>query len=69
MKLESAKLMMQKLLELSDAMNQVCSVIEQLDSEEEKTDFRRGMGAMLADVYIELMRPIINQFPELDPDK
>ena len=61
--------MMQKLLELSDAMNQVCSVIEQLDSEEEKTDFRRGMGAMLADVYIELMRPIINQFPELDPDK
>jgi hypothetical protein len=60
---------MTKLLELSQAMDQVCSLIDQLESEEEKKELRRGMSGMLADVYTGLMLPIIRQFPELDPDK
>ncbi|QTN25660.1 hypothetical protein HZ992_12200 [Rhizobacter sp. AJA081-3] len=66
---DSAEAMMKKLLELSEAMDQVCSLIDQLESEEERMELRRGMSGMLADVYTELMRPIIRQFPELDPDK
>ncbi len=69
MKKDSAEALMQKLLELSTAMNAVCSLIDQLESESEKDTLRRGMSGMLADVYTELMRPIIQQFPELDPDK
>ena len=65
---ESAQALMRKLLELSHAMDQVCEEINQIDSEEEKAQLRRGMSAMIADVYTELMRPIIQQFPELDPD-
>lgn len=69
MKKDSAEALMTKLLELSQAMDDVCSLIDQLDSEEEKKELRRGMSGMLADVYTELMRPIIRRFPELDPDK
>ena len=59
---------MQCLLQLSHAMDEVCAQIDRLDSEDEKMQLRRGMGGMLADVYTELMRPLIQQFPELDPD-
>jgi DNA-binding transcriptional LysR family regulator len=69
LKKDSAEALMQKLLELSNSMNQVCDLINQLESEEEREQFRRGMSGMLADVYTELMRPLIRQFPELDPDK
>lgn len=69
MKKDSAEALMTKLLELSQAMDDVCSLIDKLDSEEEKKELRRGMSGMLADVYTELMRPIIRRFPELDPDK
>ena len=69
MKKDSAEALMQKLLELSKAMDQVCSLISQIESEEEREEFRRGMSGMLADVYTELMRPLIRQFPELDPDR
>jgi len=68
LKKESAQALMHKLLELSHAMDQVCEEIDRLESEEEKDQLRRGMSAMLADVYTELMRPLIQQFPELDPD-
>lgn len=68
-KKDSAEALMTKLLELSQAMDRVCSLIDQLESEEEKKELRRGMSGMLADVYTELMLPIIRQFPELDPDK
>jgi len=66
---DSAEVLMKELLELSEAMNQVCILIDGLESEEERKELRRGMSGMLADVYTELMRPIIRQFPELDPDK
>jgi DNA-binding transcriptional LysR family regulator len=69
LKKDSAEALMQKLLELSNSMNQVCDLINQLESKEEREQFRRGMSGMLADVYTELMRPLIRQFPELDPDK
>lgn len=69
MKKDSAKALMEKLLRLSEAMDQVCILIDQLESEEERKEFRRGMSGMLADVYTELMRPLIRQFPDLDPDK
>ena len=68
MKKESAEALMKKLLALRRAMDEVCSEIDSLDIQEEKTKLRRGMSGMLADVYTELMRPIIQQFPELDPD-
>ncbi|QTN21456.1 hypothetical protein HZ992_14815 [Rhizobacter sp. AJA081-3] len=68
MKKASAEALMQKLLALSHAMDQVCAQIDQLESDEEKAQLRRGMSGMLADVYTELMRPLIQQYPELDPD-
>jgi DNA-binding transcriptional LysR family regulator len=65
---ESAEALMQRLLQLSRAMDDVCAEIEQLESDEERMQLRRGMSGMLADVYTELMRPLIQQFPDLDPD-
>jgi hypothetical protein len=67
-KKESAEALMQCLLQLSRAMDEVCAQIDRLESEDEKLQLRRGMSGMLADVYTELMRPLIQQLPELDPD-
>lgn len=69
MKKDAAEVLMQQLLALSQAMDQVCAAIDRVDGEDEREQLRRGMSGMLADVYTELMRPIIRQFPELDPDR
>jgi hypothetical protein len=38
------------------------------DAEEQKL-MRRPIGELGADVYTKLMRPVIRQYPDLDPDK
>ena len=69
MKKESAEALMKKLIQLGEAMNEVSTAINQLDSEDERLSLRRGMSGMLADLFTELMHPLIQQYPELDPDK
>ena len=65
---EQAETLMKILGELYEAMSAVNVVLDALGDTEERAALRRPLGGMMADVYIELQRPIIEQFPNLDPD-
>jgi len=60
--------LMNKLLELSTSMNTVAALIEKIDDEKQKLILRRGIADLMGAVYTDLMRPIIREHPELNPD-
>ena len=60
--------LMNKLLELSASMNTVAALIEKIDDEKQKLILRRGIADLMGAVYTDLMRPIIREHPELNPD-
>jgi hypothetical protein len=64
---EQAEALMKSLLALSEAMGAVNVALDALGDTEERKALRRPLGGMMADLYIELQRPIIEQFPDLDP--
>ena len=66
---EQAKTLMKTLGALGDAMDAVSVAMDALGDTEERKALLRPLGGMMADLYIELQRPIIAQFPDLDPDK
>lgn len=66
-KVVAEKLMME-LLNLSASMNTVAACIEKIDVEDQKLTLRRSIANMMMAVYTDLMRPIIREYPELDPD-
>ncbi len=54
-------------LEISDLLAKTNALVPKL-TEEEKPPIRKAIGDMIDGVYIELMRPAIRQYPDLDPD-
>lgn len=66
---EQAEALMKSLLAMSEAMGEVNAALDALGATEERNALRRPLGGMMADLYIELQRPIIEQYPDLDPDK
>ena len=66
---EQAEALMKSLMALGEAMGEVNVVLDALGDTEERRALRRPLGGMMADLYIELQRPIIEQYPDLDPDK
>jgi hypothetical protein len=60
--------LMKNLLELSASMNTVAALIEKIDDEKQKLILRRGIADLMGAVYTDLMRPIIREHPELNPD-
>jgi hypothetical protein len=36
---------------------------------EERARLRKDVGQLMQDVYLVLMRPIVLQYPDLDPDR
>ena len=49
-------------------LNKVSDIIEQISDIPERTKFRRGIAGLMADIFIKIERPIIQEHPELDPD-
>jgi len=60
---------MKELLAMGQPLNSAAQLIDQIASEDERRQFRRGLGEVMNQIYIDLMRPIIRQYPDLDPDK
>lgn len=60
--------LMKTLLELSASMNTVAALIEKIDDEKQKLILRGGIADLMGAVYTDLMRPIIREYPELNPD-
>jgi hypothetical protein len=64
-----AKDLVVKFAELGAAMNVVATAIEAVDVDDKKRELRRGIADLMGLLYTELLRPIILEFPDLDPDK
>ena len=69
MEKETAKKIMVSLERLGEALNDLATEIEKIKDIEEKKRYRRGVGELMGMSYTDIMRPIIREYPELDPDK
>ena len=54
---------------LGEALNDLAADIEKIKDLEEKKKYRRGVGELMGRSYTDIMRPIIKEYPDLDPDK
>lgn len=69
MKKAQAEELMQLFLNLGDSINNIAGKIEGLDTEDERKLFRKGLAEIMGTLYTDLMKPVIHEYPELDPDK
>lgn len=63
-----AKDLMEKIMELNTSVNEVILKIDKIDKEERK-HYDTAIADIMGTIYIELMIPIIREYPDLDPDK
>ena len=54
---------------LGDVLNQADPLIRSISDEEERKQHLRALGTMMADVWTELMAPIVREHRDLDPDR
>jgi hypothetical protein len=69
MEKEIAQKIMLSLEALGEALNELAADIEKIKDIEEKKKYRRGVGELMTRSYTDIMRHIIREYPELDPDK
>ncbi|EDQ6353452.1 nuclear receptor NHR-99, partial [Salmonella enterica subsp. enterica serovar Weltevreden] len=65
----TANSLMMALLKLNESTNDVFFEIEKIDDDKIKRLFRRSIANVIGMIYLELMSPIIEEYPDLDPDK
>ena len=64
-----AEQLMKNFLDLSGPLNAATSLTSQIDDKEEQARMRKGIGEIMNIAYVDLMRPIASQYPDLDPDR
>jgi hypothetical protein len=64
-----AEELMQALLSMGEPLNAATEATRNIGSQEEQESVRRTIGRVMDTVYVDLMRPIIRQYPDLDPDR
>ena len=55
--------------EIGESLNRETTIIQGVPDPEERRRLNRPIGETMANVRLELMRPIVREYPELDPDK
>jgi len=55
-------------IDLGPPLNALDKLSEQITDHDEAREFRRALGELMAGT-LPLLRPIIRQFPDLDPDR
>lgn len=58
-----------KLVALDAPINALDALSEQIADPEEKRAFLHALGNLMGQLYIDLMIPILRQYPDLGPDK
>jgi len=61
--------MIELLLSLDVPLNEASALTETMADTEERRAVRRALGEITARAYTDLIRPIVRQFPDLDPEK
>lgn len=69
MKKDIAKKLMDILFSFDNSLESATQLTELIEDENERKLIRKGIGEIGSRIYTDLMRPIIKQYPDLDPDK
>ncbi len=64
-----AKQLLEDLLSCQKNLDRALEVAERIDVEAERDQLRKAIMSITADVYVETIRKIVLQYPELDPYK
>ena len=64
-----AERLMQCYLALDGPLNSAAIISEKIEPKEERSLVRRGIAEVTTKIFVDLMRPIIRQYPDLDPDR
>jgi hypothetical protein len=64
-----AKNLMDQFVALGEPLNTATELTEKIADAQEREAVRRGLGNIMGLVYTDLMMPLIERFPDLDPDK
>ena len=57
------------LFSLDGPLHTATELTSEIEDENERKLIRKGIGEIGGRIYTDLMRPIIRQYPDLDPDK
>jgi hypothetical protein len=69
MEKSSAAELIKSLMELSDRLNDIDAQLRRLPDDVERKALLRTLGSVMLDLDAGLIRPIVRQHPELDPDQ
>jgi hypothetical protein len=64
-----AEQLMKLLLALDGPLNSATELTDMITDPEERKAVRRSIGELTSQAYTDLIRPIVRQFPDLDPEK
>jgi len=53
---------------VGDVLNEAEPLVRNISGAQERKTHLRALGTLMQDVWLELMSPIVRQYPELDPD-
>ena len=68
MQKQVAELLMSEIIKINSSINDVLVRMQSIESDEDMKALSRGLVSTGLHLYREAIRPIIRQFPELDPD-
>ena len=57
------------LTELDHQLNDIDAQLRNLPDEGERRVLLRALGSIIADLDSDLIRPLVRQYPDLDPDR
>ena len=65
----NAEDLMVALTRIGEVLNDADHVVSDLPNGPEKERCRKGLGDLMGTLWLDLMRPIVHEYPHLDPDK
>jgi hypothetical protein len=69
MEKSSAAQVIKALLQLDAHLNAVDAELRELPDDAERKSLLRALGAIILNLDSELIRPLVRQYPDLDPDR
>ncbi len=64
-----AEQLLRTFLAMNESLNSATLLAAKVESKDEQDSLRRAIGNVIQVIYIDLMRPVIRQYPDLDPDR
>lgn len=69
MKRETAEKIANKFEDLGRCLNDLTEISYEIEDKAERSKFRRSLAALMNDSYEKVLREVLLQYPEFDPDK